>query len=462
MLLALAYVLVLAIVALLVPLGLSLRDRVDAEVRLQSRSQAEVVAARASAVIGPADPGQLSTIAREGAREVRGRVVIVGLTGRVLADSADTTTVSSSYRSRPEIARALRGETSQERRESNTLGEEILATAVPIVESGRTAGAVRVTQSVAAVNRAVHKTWLGLGVIALLVLGLGLAAGLLVARRITRPILRLDAAARTVAEGDLSVRAAVEGSTEQQALARSFNSMTERLAVLLTGQREFVADASHQLRTPLAGLRLRLEEAQAESTTPEEREQIDAAIEEVDRLALIVSELLELSRAGEDRRAAATTDTASAVERAATRWSGPAADVASSVTLMPPSGTTVVGHERDLDRILDVLIENAIAYAPGTEIVLDAGGPVIRVRDHGPGLAAGEQDAIFERFHRGRAGHSGTDGTGLGLAIARDLARRWGGDVTLENAPGGGALATVELALPGLSPDLASRLPARA
>jgi two-component system sensor histidine kinase KdpD len=84
------------------------------------------------------------------------------------------------------------------------------------------------------------------------------------------------------------------------------------------------------------------------------------------------------------------------------------------------------------------------------------------VRDHGAGLSPGEEDAIFERFHRGRAGHSGTEGTGLGLAIARDLARRWGGDVTLENASGGGALATVELALPDLSLDLTSRLPARA
>ena len=102
---------------------------------------------------------------------------------------------------------------------------------MPILSgAGRPAGAVRVTQSVAAVNRAVRRTWLALGLIGLLVLALGLVAGALIARRIARPILRLDDAAERVAGGDLSVRAQIEGSTEQQALARTFNEMTEPAA----------------------------------------------------------------------------------------------------------------------------------------------------------------------------------------------------------------------------------------
>ena len=159
--------LVLAIVALLVPLGLSLRDRVDAEVKLQARSQAEVVAARASPLIAPPQTVQLADLARRAALDVRGRVIILGQNGRVLADSAGRASVGTSYRTgRPEIAAALAGTVSQTQRRSNTLGEDILATAVPVLTgSQRPAGAVRVTQSIAAVNRAVRRTWLALGLI---------------------------------------------------------------------------------------------------------------------------------------------------------------------------------------------------------------------------------------------------------------------------------------------------------
>ena len=441
--------LVLAIVALLVPLGLSLRDRVDAEVKLQARSQAEVVAARASPLISPPQPRPLSDLARRAALDVRGRVIIVGASGRVLADSAGADAVGTSYAARPEIATALRGDVAQRRRTSLTLGEDILATAVPILSgAARPAGAVRVTQSVAAVNRTVLRTWLALGLIGLLVLALGLVAGVIIARRISSPILRLDEAARRVAAGDLSVRAQVEGSTEQQALATSFNAMTARLQTLLAVQRQFVADASHQLRTPLAGLRLRLEEVRSEPTTPQQAEDLDAALGEVDRLARIVTDLLELSRAGEGGRVAATTDVAAAVHRAGERFAAPAGAAGCDLRVDPGAepGTIVAGHHSDLDRILDVLLENAIAYAPGAPIDIRAEGPLIVVRDHGPGPAEGEQATAFERFHRGAAARaSAVRGTGLGLPIARDLARRWGGDVTLRAAEDGGAVAEVRL-----------------
>jgi signal transduction histidine kinase len=440
-------VLVLAIVALLVPLGLSLRDRVDAEVRLQARSEAEVVAARAAASIRPPRPARLEDLARRAGRVVRGRVIIVNARGRLLADSAGEATVGEAYGSRPEIAAALAGNVEQTRRGSSTLGEEILATAVPVIEGGRPEGAVRVTQSVSAVNRAVRRTWLGLGLIGALVLGLGLIAGAIIAGRVARPILRLDDAARRVAAGDLSARARVEGSAEQRELAETFNAMTARLALLLGAQREFVADASHQLRTPLAGLRLRIEEAQAQATGATQREDLEAALGEVDRLARIVTELLELSRAAEGGRPAATTLPGAAVRRAAARFGAPAAAAGCTLHADPGAepGLPVACHEADLDRILDVLLENAIAYAPGAPVEIAADGPAITVRDHGPGLDGAEAEAVFERFHRGSAGRTGPPGTGLGLAIARELARRWGGEVTLEPAAGAGTLARVRL-----------------
>ena len=299
-------------------------------------------------------------------------------------------------------------------------------------------GAVRVTQSVDAVNRATRRVTIGLIAIGGLVLVLGLAAGAVIAGQVAGPVRRLDQAARRVAEGDLSARAKVEGSTEQRRLARTFNDMTSRLERLVSSQREFVADASHQLRTPLSGLRLRLEEARAATADPDAHEEIDGGLRELDRLSAMVSELLVLSQAGEADAPPEELDLCDAARRAEARWDGAAGGrVRSSGTpfdgLVPPA---------DLDRALDALIENAIHYGNG-EVEVHARAGAIEVLDRGPGLAVTELDAVFERFHRGAAGRAGPNGTGLGLPIARELARRWGGDVELANRDGGGARATI-------------------
>jgi signal transduction histidine kinase len=441
LLLALAYVLLLAIIALEVPLALSLRDRVDAEVESQARAQADLVAATVSGQLDE-DFGDVIGAA---ATNVRGRVVVVGIDGRLLADSAGTDRLGSDYRGRPEIDSALRGEPFQERRHSETLDEELLATAVPIVEEGEPVGAVRITQSVDAVDRATRRAILGLVAIGVLVLALGLAAGVFIARQIAGPLRRLDAAAARVAEGDLSVRARVEGSAEQRSLARTFNGMTERLERLVAGQRDFVADASHQLRTPLSGLRLRLEEARAASDDPEVHEEIDAGLTELDRLAAIISELLLLSQAGEVDAPPGPVDLDDAARRAAARWDGTDGARVEAVEAAP--GAPAFCPTADLDRVLDALIENAVRYGGGEVTVVARPGGV-EVLDRGPGLDGEELEAVFERFHRGRAGRGGPAGTGLGLAIARELARRWGGDVELANRPEGGAAARITVPAP--------------
>ena len=191
---------------------------------------------------------------------------------------------------------------------------------MPILERGQIVGAVRVTQSVEAVNDAVRRSVVGIVLLGLAVLALGIVAGALIARRIARPIGRLAVAADEVAAGDLDVRAPVEGTAEQRRLAQSFNEMTGRVGRMLGSQREFVADASHELRTPLTGLRLQLEEIEHIARTGEEREAAEAALHEVDRLAAIVEELLVLSRAGEHELPAERIELSDAADRAAGRW----------------------------------------------------------------------------------------------------------------------------------------------
>ena len=437
--------LVLAVVSLGVPLALSLRDRVNAEVHSQALSQADVVAATSADLLNPPSTVELSALVRSSGASVRGRVLIVNTRGRVLADSAGSSTLGTSYTSRPEIAAALRGREVQTQRASQSLGENILATAVPVLRRGSTIGAVRITQSVAAVQNAVESTVAKLALVAGTVLLLGLLAGVVIARQVALPLRRLEHAARRLAGGDLAARAVVEGSSEQRSLSASFNEMADRVQRLIGAQREFVADASHQLRTPLTALRLRLEEARAAGVGAAVAAELDAGTAEVDRLAVIVDELLLLSRAEDRELQGERVDLPDAVRRAVERWH--AAAQAREIELRPADERTGTAWcaRADLDRALDVLIENALRYSPaGGEVTLAGGDGRIEVRDRGPGLAPGEDELVFERFHRGRAGQQGPPGSGLGLAIARTLARAWQGDVRLGNRSGGGAVAVLE------------------
>ena len=441
--------LLLAIVALGLPLALSLRDRVDSEVRSQARGQAEVVAVTAAGLLSRRDEEELQSLASRAGASVRGRVLVVNSRGSVLADSAGLGLVGESYANRPEIAAALRGDSNQDRRRSDTLGEDILATAVPIERDGRTVGAVRVTQSVDAVGRAVRRTLAGLAVIAAVVLLLGLAAGVLIARQLARPLSGLEETARDISAGNLSSRAAVEGTSEQRSLAGSFNQMTDRLERALRSQREFVADASHQLRTPLTGLRLRLEEAQATSSKQESDAEVESALGEVDRLAHTVDELLLLSRAGERDAPGEQVDLVETGERAVERWRGAAGDAGIEIALEEGPAATAWCAPSDLDRALDVLIENAVSYSSrGGSVSVRATRDGLEVADTGPGLEPGEEERVFERFHRGSAGRAVPSGSGLGLPIARELMRRWGGTATIANRPGGGG-AVAKLRLGG-------------
>ena len=204
---ALAYVLLLAVLALGIPLAVSLKTRVNDEVRSQAQGQADLVAATAADLLAPSRRNELEAVVRASAVAVRGRVLIVDARGKVIADSAGPGEIGTSYSARPEIQAALHGNPIQLQRPSRTLGEELLATAVPIIHNKLTIGATRVTQSVASVQAAVTRAELGLGLIGIVVLALGLVIGALIARQVARPLVRLERVARRVADGDLGARA---------------------------------------------------------------------------------------------------------------------------------------------------------------------------------------------------------------------------------------------------------------
>lgn len=460
---AFAYVLVLVIVALEVPLILNVSRRVDAEVKAQAAAQAQLVAASAAAELEDDDTDALVDIADEAVEETGGRVLVVGRDGRIVADSADQT---GSYRDRPEIAAALDGRIAQGRRFSETLGQTLLYTAVPVVIGDDVEGAVRVTQSVDAIDSRVRRDVLGLVGIGAIALVLGLAFAWVLAGTLARPLQRLAAAARRVEAGDLEARAEPEGSSEHREVAHAFNDMTERLGHVLEAQRQFVANASHQLRTPLTGLRLRLETASLKAG-PELADELAAAEREVERLARLLTALLTLAREGDRPAARAATSLADAAEHAGERWTDRAEQGGHRLVVECHGDAVARASEEDLAIVLDNLIENALHYSEGGAVTVECGRDgndvYLAVSDEGPGLEPGEEQGVFERFSRGSGGRR-APGTGLGLALVATLARRWGGAATIANRPEGGARAEVRFPAASLQTpnrDLDEALPSR-
>ena len=373
-----------------------------------------------------------------------GRVVVVNRTGRSVVDTERPLGVG--FSTRPEIATALSGGVATGERRSETLGSKLLYVSVPVASSGVVHGAVRITYPMSAVTSRIHRYWSILGLVAagVLLASTALAYGL--ARWVSRPLDRLERAAGDVGAGNLSARAPVDGPPEVQRLASTFNETVAALDHLLRSQDQFVADASHQLRTPLAALRLRLENLERD-VAPAGRGELDGALAEVERLSALVDALLALSRADRATAAPQALDVASIVAERVSAWRALADDAGVELDMRVPRPLVASVTPGRLEQVLDNLLANAVDASPrGSTITLAGGrenGSVeLHVLDQGPGIPVGERERALDRFWRGG---DGREGFGLGLAIVDRLVRSDGGRVELREAPGGGVDAVVVL-----------------
>ncbi len=293
-----------------------------------------------------------------------------------------------------------------------------------------------------------------------LVLVLVLAGGIAVAaflgrvagRRVLAPLDEVALAAQHIAEtDDLSGRIRVHADDEVGRLATRFNTMLDRLegsrAALdnsMRAQRQLVADASHELRTPITSLRTNIEVLlEGGALDPEDRERLLAdVVEQSEELSSLVNDLIELARGDQPGPETEETrlDGIAAESLARARRNAPG--IHFEAALAP---TIIDGVPERLERAINNLLDNAARHSPAGGIVeLHVGPEGVTVRDHGPGVDRADQPYVFDRFFRGRNSR-GRQGSGLGLAIVRQVTEQHGGSVSVTNAPDGGALFTLRL-----------------
>ena len=327
----------------------------------------------------------------------------------------------------------------------------------PVREAGRITSLIQVGMSLESVSVTRRRFLLVMAAVLPLAVLLAGSGGWLLARRALRPVDQMTEAARRISAEHLDERVHTTGTGDElDRLAATLNDMLGRLDVTFRQIRQFSADASHELQTPLTILQGELEVALRAPRTPDEyRRVLTSALEESGRIARLVEGLLLLSRAdaGVLRMDHQPVDLARLVAEVCEHSQVLAKARGVTLDLGPLTPVTIQGDPQHLRRLLVNLVDNGLKYTlAGGRVTLalhqDGAWAVLRVADTGIGLAPEEQERIFQRFYRAPAAVSrGEEGSGLGLCIARSIVEAHGGYVQVESAEGHGSIFTVCLPL---------------
>lgn len=379
-------------------------------------------------------------------------VVITDWRGLLVASTDTTAAAGENYGNRPEVASALDGSPASGERASRTLGTTLVYVAVPVLIGTDVVGVVRISQPRSAADDEVWEQLSGILVVGAISLAVAALTAWWLSGALIRPLRSLRSAAERISAGDLDARAVEAGPPEVRELGRAFNTMTERLGANLEHQRSFAGEVSHQLRTPLTALRLRLEQAEHsldDSDGPADADGLAEALEasrnETDRLQTIVEQLLALARLEGGELPTVVVDAAAVAASRVDAW-GPLADESGITVVLDADGAAecrVV--EGALEQIIDNYVDNALTVAPAATTVSvrvrrSGNDVVIDVVDQGPGLDPEQRIDAFRRFWRGPRSASDDGGTGLGLAVVRQLAIASGGSAELLPGPDGAGL----------------------
>ena len=454
------------VVALEVPLGLSLarNDRTTSMSELQS--DASSLAVLVSTGLNRGGGHGLQPVVNQFARSDAAIVAVVSNGHALAAAGRGALEELRDARTGAVIKVAASGRTSGEEG-SDDPDDDFLYVALPVAVGALGAGGLSstthgpdvvllVAESAAPLHARIRSHWVTLALFGIGMVALATALGTVLARSLTRPLEGIEAAVAAVGAGRLSERAPVgRGPAELDALGETFNEMAERLEELVHTQRAFLADASHQLRTPLTALHLRLENLE-DTLEDEQQADLTAALAEADRLSRIVDGLLTLARTeGGVRPAREPVDVKDVLRDRADAWSALAEERQVALTCELPvvldqAGPTLMalGCSGHLEQILDNFLANALEATPTAGNVVLRAVPTgdaieIHVIDDGPGMSPADRTRAFDRFWRQEGAPHG--GSGLGLAIVAQLARMSGGTTWLDASPTGGIDAVVRL-----------------
>ena len=438
----------LALASLAIPLGITFAHREKDRLLFAIERDADAMAASVQGAVTNREAPPSAAILRYAAR-TGGRVVVVDRHGRSLLDTHAPSAPARDYSSRPEIQRALAGERADGTRPSETLGTDLIYSAVPVTSAaGGVAGAVRITYPSAALDARVRHMWSQIGLLCVVVLTVVMGVGWLLARGVTRPVRQLEEATERFGTGELTARVPEDrGPPELRNLVRAFNRMAAEIERLLVAQQQFVADASHQLRTPLTALRLRLENLDARLPSGEHAA-VASVIADVERLSRVVDGLLALARGDATGLTTEPIDVAAIARSRGDSWREVAADHDVTLVVSGAVEAQAMVAVGAAEQLIDNLVDNALTVSrPGDTIevrVTRSGTAVeLRVLDQGPGLTPEARGRAFDRFWR--APDAAGRGSGLGLAIVRRLAEASGGSARLDARPEGGTSALVTL-----------------
>jgi signal transduction histidine kinase len=366
------------------------------------------------------------------------RVIITDRTGIAVITSDAEATSGRDYSTRPEIAGALQGTPSSGERFSQTLDEQLVFVAVPVRSGNDIVGTVRLTYPAQVVDDRVGSRVRGLVLVAVISALTALAVAVLLATTVTQPLRQLREATNQFAHGNLHARATVGGPPELRDLAHAFNGMADQIESVVTSQRGFNANASHQLRTPLTALRLRLDQAAelVRGDPDAALARIEAASVESDRLSRTVEGLLTIARSDAANTTTITLDAAEVLRERVVAWRPLVEERGLRLESDIPWRLAISATEHAFEHIVDNYVDNAIDVAPaGTAIdvslALVGDRAELHVRDRGAGLRDEELALAFDRFWRGA--NAGPGGTGLGLAIVAQMARASGAEVELRH-----------------------------
>lgn len=328
-----------------------------------------------------------------------------------------------------------------------TAGGTLLVASVRIGSDTSGVGTVVLARPTEPLEARLRTLWLTLGAGSILASLVAVALAVWLSRWVSRPLRRLEETAHRVGAGNLEVRASIaKGPPEVRRLAAAFDAMAGRLNTLVDGHRAVIADVSHQLRTPMSALRLRLELLPELASS--DQAELNGAREEVNRLSRLIDGLLAVARADATTRMPTPVDTRAISHERVSAWTPLAAERGVDLTLVPGPVVRVWTVPDQLEQILDNLLGNCFDLDPPptqvrVRVTSDVDDAIVTVADNGPGMSPAQREQAFQRF---ATGHADTGGTGLGLAIVHRLITAQGGRVELNETPGGGL--TVMFSLP--------------